>query len=148
MDKTKNRFGNQLLDFDKGNNIFVMNDRLQNDLEGNLTCRNARLVDYCLYNVNFLQNIIDLDVLEFPSLYSDFHSVIVVSLRCMFDENQNDENQIVDNSLNRNNINKWDHDKNSDFQNNLSLNELQKLVNDLETAKINSLAQGKINSFV
>jgi hypothetical protein len=37
MDKTKNRFGNQLLDFCKGN-----------DHEGNLTCRNASLVDYVM----------------------------------------------------------------------------------------------------
>lgn len=49
----------------------------------------------------------------------------------MFDENQNDDNQIVDNSLNRETINKWDHEKNSDFQINLNGNELRKLVNEL-----------------
>ena len=49
-----------------------MNGRLPNDREGNLT-----------------------------SLYSDVHSAVVVTLRCMFDENQNDDKQIVDNSLNR-----------------------------------------------
>lgn len=66
----------------------------------------------------------------------------------MFDENQNDDNQIVDNSLNRETINKWDHEKNSDFQINLNGNELRKLVNDLETVNLNNLSQEKINSFV
>jgi hypothetical protein len=69
----------------------------------------------------------NLVILEFSSLYSDVHSAIVVSLRCMFDENQNDDNQIFDNSLNREKFNKWDHAKNIDFQNNLTDNELQKL---------------------
>ena len=45
----------------------------------------------------------------------------------VFDENRNDDNQIFDNSLNREKFNKWDHAKNIDFQNNLTDNELQKL---------------------
>ena len=72
-----------------------MNGRLSNNREGNVTCRNASLVDYCLSNVNFLQNIIDLDVLEFSSLFSNVPSAIVVSLRFMFDEKQNDDNQFT-----------------------------------------------------
>lgn len=51
----------------------------------------------------------------------------------MFNENQNDDNQNASYSLNRENINIWDHEKNCDFQNNLNGNELRKLVNDLET---------------
>ncbi|CAG2190917.1 unnamed protein product [Mytilus edulis] len=47
-DKCKNRFGNQLLDFCKGNNLFIMNGRTTKDRDGNLTCRNASVVDYCI----------------------------------------------------------------------------------------------------
>jgi hypothetical protein len=57
---------------------------------------------------------------------------------------KHDDNQIVDNSLNRERINKWDHEKNSDFQNNLS----SKFMNDLETVNLNNLTREKINSFV
>ena len=64
MDKTKNRFGNQLLDFCKSNNVFVMNGRLQNDHEGNLTCRNASLVDYVMLTFYRILLI---------SMYSNFH---------------------------------------------------------------------------
>jgi hypothetical protein len=61
---------------------------------------------------------------------------------------KNDDNQIVDDSLNGEQINKWDHDKNSDFQSNLNGNELRKLVNDLEIVNLNNLTQEKINAFV
>jgi hypothetical protein len=47
-DKGKNRYGNFLLDFCKGNNVFIMNGRLGKDQIGNLTCRNTSVVDYCL----------------------------------------------------------------------------------------------------
>ena len=52
-DKGKNRYGNFLLDFCKGNNVFIMNGRLGKDQMGNLTCRNASVVDYCWSNVHF-----------------------------------------------------------------------------------------------
>lgn len=58
MDKTKNRFGNQLLDFCKGN-----------DHEGNLTCRNASLVDYVMLTFYRILLI---------SMYSNFHLYILM----------------------------------------------------------------------
>ena len=51
-DKGKIRYGNFLLDFCKGNNVFIMNGRLGKDQMGNLTCRNASVVDYCWSNVH------------------------------------------------------------------------------------------------
>lgn len=58
MDKTKNRFGNQLLDFCKGS-----------DHEGNLTCRNASLVDYVMLTFYRILLI---------SMYSNFHLYILM----------------------------------------------------------------------
>jgi hypothetical protein len=43
-DKGKNRYGNFLLDFCKGNNVFIMNGRLGKDQMGNLTCRNVNII--------------------------------------------------------------------------------------------------------
>ncbi|VDI16374.1 Hypothetical predicted protein [Mytilus galloprovincialis] len=37
-DKNKNRFGNQLLEFCKGNNFFIMNGRTLGDIDGKFTC--------------------------------------------------------------------------------------------------------------
>ena len=62
-DKGKNWYGNFLLDFCKGNNVFIMNGRLGKDQIGNLTCRNTSVVDYCLSNVHFLERLVDLEIL-------------------------------------------------------------------------------------
>jgi hypothetical protein len=52
--KGKYRYGNILLDLCKGNN-FIMNGRLGKDQMGNVSCRNASVVDYCLSNVHFFR---------------------------------------------------------------------------------------------
>ena len=68
-DKGKNWYGNFLLDFCKGNNVFIMNGRLGKDQIGNLTCRNTSVVDYCLSNVHFLERLVDLEILHFSTLF-------------------------------------------------------------------------------
>lgn len=78
-DKTRNNFGKLLLDFCKSNDFFILNGRLNGDVEGK--CKGVSVVDYCLCNVNILSNFIRLDVLEFSKLYSDAHSPISVSIK-------------------------------------------------------------------
>ncbi|VDI18704.1 Hypothetical predicted protein [Mytilus galloprovincialis] len=80
-DKNKNRFGNQLLEFCKGNNFFIMNGRTLGDIDGKFTCRNSSVVDYCLCSAELIQNFTDFKVLDFSSLYSDVHSPIEISLK-------------------------------------------------------------------
>ena len=84
QDKCKNRYGNQLLDFCKGNNIFILNGRLESDRDGKFTCRRSSVVDYCLTNVYFLKFLVNLEVMEFSSLYSDVHSPLSIKLMCRF----------------------------------------------------------------
>ncbi|VDI02683.1 Hypothetical predicted protein [Mytilus galloprovincialis] len=80
-DKNKNRFGNQLLEFCKGNNFFIMNGRTLGDIDGKFTCRNSSVVDYCLCSAELIQNFTDFKVHDFSSLYSDVHSPIEISLK-------------------------------------------------------------------
>ena len=47
-DKSKKRFGNQLIEFCKMNNFYILNGRSKSDLNGDLTCRNASVVSYCI----------------------------------------------------------------------------------------------------
>jgi hypothetical protein len=46
-----------------------MNGRLGKDQIGNLTCRNASVVDYFLSNVHFLERLVDLEILEFSHFF-------------------------------------------------------------------------------
>ena len=58
-----------------------MKGRLGKDQIGNLTCRNASVVDYCLRNVNVLERLVDLEILEFPTLFSDVHTPFTLTLK-------------------------------------------------------------------
>jgi hypothetical protein len=58
-----------------------MNGRLGKDQIGNLTCRNASVVDYCLRNVNVLERLVDLEILEFSTLFSDVHTPFTLTLK-------------------------------------------------------------------
>ncbi|CAG2223086.1 unnamed protein product [Mytilus edulis] len=147
MDKGKNRYGNQLLELFKCNSLFIMNGRLATDIAGKFTCRNASVVDYCLCNVNFIKNIISLNVLEFSHLYSDVHCPLFICLNC---------NQSVKESIEQNNftsqsnekVNKWDHEKKPEFRENLNFEKLHSLLHDLVNVNLESINDDMINSFV
>jgi hypothetical protein len=48
LDKVKNGYENKLLEFCKGNSLFLLNGRVGEDhREGRLTCKNLSTVDYC-----------------------------------------------------------------------------------------------------
>jgi hypothetical protein len=50
VDKGKNPYGNRLLNSCRGNDLFIVNERIGDNKEGNLTCRNASVVDYTIIN--------------------------------------------------------------------------------------------------
>lgn len=81
MDIVKNNYGNQLLEFCKNNNLFILNGRVNGDKVGMLTCKQTSVVDYCISSVDFLPFIYFLHVLDFSSLYSDVHCPISLSLK-------------------------------------------------------------------
>ena len=77
QDIVKNQYGNRLLELCKCNDLFIVNGRIGGDKNiGKLTCKNSNIVDYVISSVDFLKCIVDMDVLEFSTLYSDVHSPI------------------------------------------------------------------------
>jgi hypothetical protein len=51
----KNPYGNLLLNLCRGNDLFIVNGRIGDNKVGNLTCRNASVVDYTICNSQFLK---------------------------------------------------------------------------------------------
>lgn len=149
MDKTKNRYGNFLLNFCKGNCFFILNGRVGNDKNiGKLTCRNASVVDYCICSPELLFSIYDFDVLDTSKLYSDIHSPILVTFKTdnvnRIHENFNPKGNGIDTQ----NIKPWDNEKVNEFINNIDINKIslleQKLIvqsneNDITAETIDSL---------
>ena len=86
--------------------FFILNGRLNGDVEGKLTSKGASVVDYCLCNVNILSNFVRLNVLEFSKLYSDAHSPISVSIKV--NEKTNNAAESRNQSNKEEVMNKWD----------------------------------------
>jgi hypothetical protein len=79
MDKSKNKLGNLLLIFCKGNSMFIVNGRVGNDKNiGRFTCRNASVVDYCITSPELLKLFFDFDILESSKLFSNVHAPLQI----------------------------------------------------------------------
>ena len=81
-DETVNSYGQNLLEFCKFNNIFILNGRLGSDYYlPKLTCKNKRTVDYVLSSPFLFELLEYFSVHDFSSLFSDAHCPVSISLR-------------------------------------------------------------------
>ncbi|CAG2219895.1 unnamed protein product [Mytilus edulis] len=133
-DKNKNRFGNQLLEFCKGNNFFIMNGRTLGDIDGKFTCRNSSVVDYCLCSAELIQNFTDFKVHDFSSLYSDVHSPIEISLK---QTDQEVSTKCSDDArTNEQKINNWTNEKSYKFLECLNLTEIENINSEIDDTTV------------
>ena len=127
MDECKNRYGNILLDFCKGNNMFILNGRAGNDKNtGKFTCRNASVVDYCIASPDLLKLLSEFDILESSKLFSDVHSplhVVFTADGIVCDEN----NKNLAPNLNKIKIKPWNNEQIDEFKNNINEEKLFEL---------------------
>ena len=99
-----------MLDLCKGNDLFIINGRIENDkVIGKLTCKNSSVVDYGISSVDFFKHIANFSICQFSKLFSDVHSPISLSLKS---ENK-DEIMVTENVSNnagacREKPQKWD----------------------------------------
>ena len=99
MDKGKNNFGKLLINLCKGQNLFIINGRVGSDRNiGELTCRNASVVDYFICTPNFIKCIDDLTVLDFSKCYSDVHTLLSITFESNAFEECNSDINALDNT--------------------------------------------------
>jgi hypothetical protein len=130
MDMIRNRYGNMLLEFCKGNSLFIVNGRVGKDKNiGKLTCRNASVVDYCISSPYLLKSFKDFDILDSSKLYSDVHSPITI---CFSSDNFSQSSHVYVDSRNHTVENiiknkRWDPQKQIHFQNNIDIEKMLEL---------------------
>ncbi|CAG2203008.1 unnamed protein product [Mytilus edulis] len=129
-DKNKNRFGNQLIEFCKVNNFFIMNGRTLGDIDGKFTCRNSSVVDYCLCSAELIKHFTDFKVLDFSSLYSDVHSPIEISLKQTDQEVSTKYSD--DTRTNEQKIKNWTNEKSHKFLECLNLTEIENINSEID----------------
>jgi hypothetical protein len=120
MDTSKNKFGNLLLNFCKGNSMFIVNGRVGNDNNiGRFTCRNASVVDYCITSPELLKLFFDFDILESSKLFSDVHAPLQIVLSVNLNNNDSNSNTVRKTNHSITKIKSWENEKVTDFQENI-----------------------------
>ena len=120
MDKSKNKFGNLLLIFSKGNSMFIVNGRVGNDKNiGRFTCRNASVVDYCITSPELLKLFFDFDILESSKLFSDVHAPLHILLSVNLNNNDSNSNTVWKTNHLKAKIKSWENEKVTYFQENI-----------------------------
>jgi hypothetical protein len=120
MDKSKNKFGNLLLNFCKGNSMFIVNGRVGNDKNiGRFRCRNASVVDYCITSPELLKLFFDFDILESSKLFSDVHAPLQILISVNLNNSDSNSNTVRKTNHLKAKIKLWENEKVTDFQENI-----------------------------
>ena len=150
-DKTKNHYGNLLLEMCRNNNLFILNGRVEGDKEGLFTCRQSSVVDYFICTYNLLSCVVNMSVLDFSALFSDVHSPLNCKLVFNSIDNIVECDDILINDFTcheRKGFKKWDCEKEAEFLRNIDRNKIDQLNNDLTMLNTSILAQENINKIV
>jgi hypothetical protein len=123
-----------------------MNGRLGKDQMGNLTCRNAGVVYYCLSNVNVLERLVDLEILEFSTLFSDVHTPFTLTLKK--EHSPGEDADVIPNESSTEKVKKWEQEKSGIFQNNIDIDKLNFIISKLENVDQQNVNQNYINTLV
>lgn len=79
-DNIVNCYGKKLIDICKHCNIIILNGRSMGDQNGEFTCKQSSVVDYCITNTEFLRYVHNVRILPFSSFLSDVHNPIEIVL--------------------------------------------------------------------
>ena len=148
-DKVKNRFGNQLLEFCRMNHFYIINGRSKGDAEGNLTCRNASVVDYCICSSSLLPALKDFVVKDFSALLSDVHCPIIATFKSLLANDPRIEYFSVESKTsNSEKINKWNKNLEREFIENIETNEINIILNQINDINPDNITQNTIDNIV
>ena len=125
-DKTTNCYGNQMIEFCKATNIFILNNRLgEKQTAPKFTCKDKSTIDYFLASSSLFDAINTFNVHDFCHLYSDAHCPISIILSTQ-PTGQNVNNG-TESHTRTEHIKLWDHSKTDIFQQNFSLDDTSKV---------------------
>ena len=124
-DKTKNNFGNKLLQLCRNNNLYICNGRICPDSSSDSTCIKGSVIDYLIANISGLVKINNFTVHEFTPILSDIHCAISFSVNIKMVKKPIEDVQVR--------YQKWESTKRLEFINNLDRNHVQTILTKLHS---------------
>ena len=132
-DKITNNMGHELLSFCKVNQFVICNGRIGQDASlGELTCKNASVVDYVIISQNLLSNIYDFKIDGFDELFSDVHCPVVVKF--LKKEIVSLPNNSGPDSRSDSFYTKWDRNASDNFTSYLNSEKIESLIENLSNS--------------
>ncbi|CAG2250634.1 unnamed protein product [Mytilus edulis] len=151
MDKTKNNYGNLLLDLCRYTGVYIVNGRIGDNITGKLTSKNAATVDYFLATPDLLNIISNSDVLHFSNLFSDAHCPLDISINININTTTctcNACNPRTDIQPKKEQIKKWNLAKADEFNEYLDLAKIETIDNALDLLTDDHVNLNNINDTV
>ena len=126
-DNKTNKFGKNLIESCKYNEMFILNGRCFDDKGvGKTTCKNASVIDYVLSSAPLIKYISSFAVKDFCELFSDSHCPVEFSLKSVVDP-------ILKPSLtNTTKTKPWNEAKKEEFNLNIDLQKLKAIFDRLD----------------
>ena len=144
-DKTTNSYGQQLIEFCKNNNIFILNGRFGMD-SAKLTCKNSSTVDYALTTAFNFEMISSFHVLDFDALFSDAHCPIAITLDIKNSKPRSAKPRFAKNEPE---VRLWDDEKRDLFIQNIDSEEIQNIDSILNSLSLkNDINCNEVNTIV
>ena len=143
-DKIVNQYGKRLMNVCRHCNIFILNGRSKSDHNGECTCKQTSVVDYCITNVEFLRYVEDFKILPYSAFLSDVHNPVEVSLS--LGEGETDK----PNSVQESNANRWDPEKVELFHNSVEnkVDIIKVLENEIKITTVENVTLEFIDNIV
>ena len=145
-DKQTNHYGNQMLEFCKTVDVFILNGRINDCTNSSkFTCKDKSTVDYFLSTSNLFPKMNKLEILEFSSLYSDVHCPIALSIQSQSVDTDPSHKHHIENSKTR----LWNDNNKSKFQENLDLSSVTEILTKLnECWQSDDITQSELDGVV
>ena len=136
QDRKTNNNGFKLLEICKNINLFIVNGRIGKDKTiDKLTFRDISLIDYTICSVEMFPFIKDFEVIELDSIYSDGHSLVLLSLNIPRKSERPDTFNIKQ-QIQPQNKPKWKPTEKNTFVQNIDLTRIDILSHHLDTIEI------------
>lgn len=119
-DKGVNNNGYKLIELCKNRNVYIVNGRCGKDAsKGDLTCKQASLVDYVIASPSIFTNISEFEILKYEEMFSDVHCAIHLVLNARAEKKHD---KVLEDTFNKTTgfTPIWDFNKQDDFLTNLS----------------------------
>ena len=136
-DSHTNNMGHELISFCKSMQLSICNGRVGSDANvGDLTCKNASIVDYVIMSSDMFNHLMSFHILDFNELYSDVHCPINIVFNISHNLKYEHNNTCINKGKVHNSTSiQWDASK------------AEELINCIQDDKISSIHSNLTNLF-